>query len=83
MEKNYFQQRNLSIKDKILSLDFSLIFLILLLGVISFFAMYSTERGNFDYYTQNHIYRFFTFFTVFVAAHIGLYIMIFKGDKSK
>jgi len=23
------------------------------------------------------------FFIVFVAAHIGLYIMIFKGDKSK
>ena len=67
MEKNYFQQRNLSIKDKILSLDFSLIFLILLLGVISFFAMYSTERGNFDYYTKNHIYRFFTFFTIFIA----------------
>ena len=67
MEKNYFQQRNLSIKDKILSLDFNLIFLILLLGVISFFAMYSTERGNFDYYTKNHIYRFFTFFTIFIV----------------
>ena len=67
MEKNYFQQRNLSIKDKILSLDFKLIFLILLLGVISFFAMYSTERGNFDYYTKNHIYRFFAFFTIFIA----------------
>ena len=23
------------------------------------------------------------FFIVFVAAHIGLYIMIFRGDKSK
>ena len=66
MEKNYFQQRNLSIKDKILSLDFNLIFLILLLGVISFFAMYSTERGNFDYYTKNHIYRFCAFFTIFI-----------------
>ena len=58
MERNYFQQKNLSIKDKILSLDFKLIFLILLLGIISFFAMYSTERGNLDYYTKNHIYRF-------------------------
>ena len=67
MEKNYFQKRNFSIKDKILSLDFSLIFLILLLGVISFFAMYSTERGNFDYYTKNHIYRFLTFFIIFIA----------------
>jgi len=67
MESNYFQQRNLSIKDKILSLDFKLIFLVLLLGIISFFAMYSTERGNFDYYTKNHIYRFFTFFIIFIV----------------
>jgi len=67
MERNYFQQRNLSIKDKILSLDFKLIFLVLLLGIISFFAMYSTERGNFDYYTKNHIYRFFTFFIIFIV----------------
>ena len=67
MERNYFQQKNLSIKDKILSLDFKLIFLILLLGIISFFAMYSTERGNFDYYTKNHIYRFFTFFIIFIV----------------
>ena len=55
MENNYFYKRNLSFKDKILSLDFKLIFLVLLLGIISFFAMYSTERGNFDYYTKNHI----------------------------
>ena len=67
MERNYFQQRNLSIKDKILSLDFKLIFLVLLLGIISFFAMYSTERGNFDYYTKNHVYRFFIFFIVFIV----------------
>ncbi len=61
MEKSYFHQSNISFKDKILSLDFQLVFLILLLGIISFFAMYSTERGNFDYYTKNHIYRFSTF----------------------
>jgi len=67
MEKNYFQQRNLGIKDKILSLDFKLILLVLLLGIICFFAMYSTERGNFDYYTKNHIYRFCTFFIIFIA----------------
>ncbi len=67
MKSNYFYKSNLSFKDKILSLDFKLIFLILLLGIISFFAMYSTERGNFDYYTKNHIYRFFIFFIVFIA----------------
>ena len=66
MERNYFHKSNLSFKDKIFSLDFQLIFLILLLGIISFFAMYSTERGSFDYYTKNHIYRFCTFFILFI-----------------
>lgn len=67
MEKNYFEKGHLSFKDKILSLDFKLIFLILLLGIISFFAMYSSERGNFSYYTQNHLYRFSIFFLLFIT----------------
>ena len=68
MKRDYFRKSNLGFKDKILSLDFKLIFLILLLGIISFFTMYSTERGNFDYYTKNHIYRFITFFIIFIAT---------------
>ena len=68
MESNYFYKRNLSSKEKILSLDFKLIFLVILLGIISFFAMYSTEKGNFNYYTQSHVYRFCAFFIVFIAA---------------
>ena len=67
MEGKYFYNRNLDFKEKFLSLDFILISLILLLGIISFFAIYSTERGNFDYFTENHIYRFFTFFVVFIV----------------
>ena len=67
MAEVYFHDTNKRIIDKILSLDFKLIFLILLLGIISFFAMYSTERGNFGYYTQSHIYRFFIFFALFIA----------------
>ena len=66
MRSNYFYKGNLGFRDKILSLDFKLIFLVLLLGIISFFALYSTERGNFSYYTQNHMYRFFIFFTIFI-----------------
>ena len=62
MEKNYFQKSNLNIRDKIFALDFLLIFLILLLGVISFLAMYSSEQGKVGYYTQSHIYRFSIFF---------------------
>ena len=68
MVGNYFQKGNLSLKEKVFSLDFSLIFLVLLLGIISFFAMYSTERGNFGYYTQSHLYRFCVFFVVFLAV---------------
>ncbi len=58
---------NLTFRDKFLSLDFFLIFLILILGVISVFAMYSTERGNFNYYTTSHIYRFCVFFLLFLV----------------
>ena len=66
MERDYFHKGNLSFRDKLLALDFKLIFFIILLGVISFFAMYSTERGSFDYYTKNHIYRFIIFFIIFI-----------------
>ena len=68
MKGKYFYNRNLDFKEKFLSLDFTLIFLILLLGIISFFIIYSTERGNFIYFTENHIYRFFTFFVVFIIV---------------
>ena len=66
MVKNYFQKDNLNFRDKLFLLDYLLIFLILLLGLISFLAMYSTERGNVDYYTTSHIYRFSTFFIIFI-----------------
>jgi len=66
MVGNIFHKGSSSAKDKILALDFSLIFLILLLGVISIFAMYSTEQGKFGYYTQSHLYRFCVFFFIFL-----------------
>ena len=65
MEKNYFQKRNQSIGDKILAFDFQLLFLVLALGIISFFAMYSSEMGHFSYHTQSHLYRFTIFFLFF------------------
>ena len=66
MVKSYFQKVNLSLKDKIFAFDFTLFFLILLLGIISIVAMYSSERGNFSYYTQSHLYRFSIFFLLFI-----------------
>ena len=59
-------QSHLSLRDKIFSLDFILIALILILGIISCFAMYSTDGGNFAYHTKSHIVRFAVFFVLFI-----------------
>ena len=66
MIRSHFYKQNLSIKEKIFALDFFLIFLVLVLGIISIFAMYSTEQGNFGYYTKSHLYRFCVFFLLFL-----------------
>ena len=58
-------QSSLGIRDKILSLDYVLVISILLLGIISMFAMYSTDGGEFKYHTTSHILRFFVFCYVF------------------
>ena len=67
MEQNYYEKGSLNFRDKLFALDYQLVFLILLLGIISCFAMYSTERGNFNYYTQSHVYRFVIFFLIFIG----------------
>ena len=64
------QQRSIqssqSLRDKILSFDYVLIFSILVLGIISMFAMYSTDGGEFKYHTKSHILRFGVFFLMFL-----------------
>tara|TARA_B100000575_G_scaffold130343_1_gene103851 strand:- start:221 stop:1345 length:1125 start_codon:yes stop_codon:yes gene_type:complete len=68
------QQRSIqssqSLRDKILSFDYILIFSILILGIISMFAMYSTDGGEFKYHTKSHILRFFVFFGMFLAISL-------------
>ncbi len=59
---------HLGIRDKIFSLDPILIASILILGLISFFSMYSTANGEFDYHTKSHILRFFVFFGMFILV---------------
>ena len=61
-------QSHLSLKDKIFSLDLILFFSILFLGIISFFAMYSTDAGEFAYHTKSHIVRFCVFFSLFIVV---------------
>ncbi len=58
-------QSSLSFKDKLFSIDYILVFSILILGIVSMFAMYSTEGGEFKYHTKSHIIRFFIFFFMF------------------
>ena len=58
-------QSNLSFRDKLLSLDYFLFFSVLILGIISMFAMYSTDGGEFKYHTKSHILRFTVFFSMF------------------
>ena len=68
------QQRSIqssqSFRDKILAFDYVLIFSILVLGIISMFAMYSTDGGEFKYHTNSHILRFFIFFGMFLVISL-------------
>ena len=58
-------QSSLSFRDKLLSIDYVLVISILILGITSMFAMYSTDGGEFKYHTESHILRFFVFFIMF------------------
>ena len=62
-------QSSFSLRDKILSLDLILVFSILILGIISMFAMYSTDGGEFKYHTNSHILRFLFFLACFLLCH--------------
>ena len=58
-------QSSLSFKDKLQSIDYILVFSVLALGIVSMFAMYSTDGGEFAYHTKSHILRFCVFFVIF------------------
>jgi rod shape determining protein RodA len=55
------------LRDKFFDLDFTLLFSILLLGIISIFAQYSSSGGQFDYFSKSHLIRFIVFFLFFLA----------------
>ena len=63
-------QSSLSLRDKILSIDYVLVFSMLILGITSMFAMYSTDGGEFKYHTNSHILRFFVFFVMFFLVSL-------------
>ena len=53
--------------EKVKSVDFLLILIVIIIGVVSCFAMYSTDGGNVLYYTKSHIIRFGIFFLLFLV----------------
>ena len=52
--------------EKIISIDYILLLVILLIGIISIFAMYSTDGGEFKHHTNSRILKFSTFFILFI-----------------
>ncbi len=78
-------QSSLSFRDKLLSIDYILVISILILGIVSMFAMYSTDGGEFKYHTKSHILRFSVFFVMFFVLsfiqirfwHSSSYLMYF------
>ena len=57
---------NFSFFDRIKSIDYFLILIIISIGAISVLAIYSTESGSFSYYTKNHLVRLCSFFSLFL-----------------
>ena len=67
MLRERIQASNYSFFDKLRSIDYLLILLIIAIGSISVFAIYSTEGGKFSFYTKNHIIRLSVFFSLFLV----------------
>ena len=57
--------------DKLLSIDYFLIFIVITIGAVSVFAIHSTESGEFSYYTKNHLIRLVTFFMLYSCNNGG------------
>ena len=65
-----FIQSSLSNKStffqKLRSLDYIMLLTILIIGIISSFAMYSTDGGELRYHSESHIIRFVIFFIMMI-----------------
>ena len=58
---------NYSFFDKLKAVDYFLIIIVAIIGSISVVSIYSTESGNFSFYTKNHLTRFIVFFSMFLV----------------
>ena len=59
-----------NIRDKFFDLDFILFFSILILGIISIFAQYSSSGGQWASHSINHAVRFVVFFLFFISISL-------------
>ena len=65
MQYNSFNTQ-LSFIQKVKSFDYILLFCILLLGIISVIAMYSTDGGEILFHSKSHIIKFLIFFPMMI-----------------
>ena len=65
MQFNSFYER-LTFFKKLKNFDYILLFCILLLGVISFYSMYSTDGGEFLFHSKSHMTKFMLFFPMMI-----------------
>ena len=80
MQNNFSQ--NTSIFQKLRDYDYVLLMSILILGVISIFAMYSTDGGEILFHTKSHFVKFSIFFPMMLILsfvnikfwHAGSYL---------
>ena len=56
----------LTLIQKIKNLDYILLLLITLLGVLSIFTMYSTDGGQILFHTKSHFIKFVVFFPMMI-----------------
>ena len=75
-------QSSLTLRDKILSIDYVLVLSILILGIISMFAMYSTDGGNLNTIqtVTSYVFIFGMFFVSLIqrfCIYIRIYFLIF------
>ena len=67
MLQQFTYSEQLTFIQKTKRLDIWLILCILLLGCVGTVAMYSSDGGEFSYYTKNHIIRFTVFFLMMLV----------------
>ena len=58
---------DLNFFQKIKNLDFILLFCIVILSILSFFIMYSTDGGEILFHTKSHFTKFIIFFSMMIV----------------